>query len=209
MLDTMPCYSVHHELALKTYFAATADWAKTSTSEHRCGKCWLRAYNCFCDYFEARRKENEHICGVRVVIYYHYSELGRSANTMHLFPALYPSNSETVIFGDVDAESNLIKMIIDEQLGERNDRSNVRTRTCILYPTSDSIPLPEWVAKHVPSDANIGTERPESQSIEDTENVVINLVVLDGTYSQAARQVCSFFISFNNYYGSLSLSVLA
>lgn len=193
-------YSVHHELALKTYCAATSDWEKASSSENRCGKCWLRAYNCFCSYFNTRQKENEHICGVRVVIYYHFSELGRSANTMHLFPALYPSNCETVIFGDVHGESNLIKMIIDEQLQERNGGSAVRTRTCILYPTTDSILLPEWVSRHVPSRANIGSVRQDAHSIEECEDTIINLVVLDGTYSQAARQVCPIFCSDSIYF---------
>ena len=120
---------------------------------------------------------------------------------MHLFPALYNSNCETVIFGDTKAESRLIRMLIEEQ---RDDQlrekygpghiSQVRTRTCILYPTTDSILLPKWVSQHLsdthtPQPAGGAGMTGDTPARTPEEECVINMVVLDGTYSQAARQV--------------------
>ena len=190
MSESEPCYSVHHELALKTYHSATSDWANVSSSDTRCETCWLRSYNCFCDYFNTRRETNEIISGVNIIIYYHFSELGRSANTMHLFPALFPSNCSTVIFGDVTAESNLIKMIVEEQIQAQLIEHygspcgmSVNTRTCILYPTSDSVMLPKWMGEQNLTDRISSEENSFSQIAAPDDGLMINLVVLDGTYS--------------------------
>jgi hypothetical protein len=39
---------------------------------------------------------------VTVTIYYHFQEIGRSPNTMHLMPLLAPSLCKSLIFGDVE-----------------------------------------------------------------------------------------------------------
>ena len=83
-------------------------------------------------------------------MYYHYQELGRSANTAHLFEAVCPrSNYETLIFGDTLGEIGLVQDIIKES-------KEGRPVTCVLYPSNDAILLSDWIkqrpaeCKHLP-----------------------------------------------------------
>jgi DTW domain-containing protein YfiP len=133
-------YSFHHELTLKTYRLSTTEYAASVANGSRCGSCWLRHYDCFCSYLLSRQQFYQHILppSLRVTIYYHPKELMRSANTIHILSTLCPAISNTIVFGDVINESNLIEMILDEQ--DQNSR-----HTCILYPSPDSVLLPLWL----------------------------------------------------------------
>ena len=72
-------------------------------------------------------------------MYYHYQEIGRSANTAHLMQAVCPhTNFSHLILGDTESEIQLINEIIDENV--RNE-----PMTCVLYPSKDAILLSEWI----------------------------------------------------------------
>lgn len=104
----------------------------------RCERCWLRLYDCHCDSISRIREEisksadEEQQFDVRnvtnssaeveisltVCMYYHYSEIGRSANTAHFFEAILNDSApksansfvscKSVVFGDIQAEDNLV-----------------------------------------------------------------------------------------------------
>lgn len=81
-------------------------------------------------------------------MYYHYQELGRSANTAHLMEAVCPSNHfERVVFGDTEAEKKLVQDIITETL-------NDEPITCVLYPSRDAILLSDWIKQRPESCKN-------------------------------------------------------
>jgi hypothetical protein len=81
-------------------------------------------------------------------MYYHYQELGRSANTAHLMEAVCPSNHfERVVFGDTEAEKKLVQDIITETL-------NDEPVTCVLYPSRDAILLSDWIKQRPESCKN-------------------------------------------------------
>ena len=81
-------------------------------------------------------------------MYYHYQELGRSANTAHLFEAVCPTkNFEKVIFGDTQAEIQLVNDIVKEI----NDDEPV---TCVLYPSKDAVLLSDWIKQRPESCKN-------------------------------------------------------
>lgn len=167
---------VHHETALKAYNAAMEWWQEEQNIGRRCGKCWLRTYDCFCPEvakIKVQLSTFQEKMAIRMCIYYHHLEIGRSANTAHLYEAIYSnslpdnvkSSCETILFGDTDKETKLIDDINEEQ------ESNC-VQTCILYPTNDAVSLNEWL---------------ESRS-DDAKLKPVRIVVLDGTYPQADRQ---------------------
>ena len=81
-------------------------------------------------------------------MYYHYQELGRSANTAHLMEAVCPSKHfERVVFGDTEAEKKLVQDIITETL-------NDEPVTCVLYPSRDAILLSDWIKQRPESCKN-------------------------------------------------------
>jgi DTW domain-containing protein YfiP len=98
-------------------------------------------------------------------MYYHFQELGRSANTAHIFESMNSTITERVVFGDSAAELKLVEQIHEEI------RSS-RPRTCVLYPDRSAKKLSDWIAS-----------RPTA--CRDTS---VRLVALDGTYGQASRQ---------------------
>ena len=72
-------------------------------------------------------------------MYYHYQELGRSANTAHLFEAVCPNgNYERLIFGDTLGEISLVQDMIKES-------REGKLMTCVLYPSNDAILLSDWI----------------------------------------------------------------
>lgn len=157
-----------------SYLAKRQWWhQETKETNERCSKCWLRHYDCYCTSLDARKQyyaEQQRIGqGMQHVItcmYYHYQEIGRSANTAHLLEAICPAEQfEVVIFGDVEAEQKLVREMYDEAMtGE--------PVTCVLYPSRDAVLLSDWIA-----------QRPAS-----CRDRPIRLVALDGTYAQASRQ---------------------
>mmetsp|Transcript_6540 Transcript_6540/g.10684 ORF Transcript_6540/g.10684 Transcript_6540/m.10684 type:complete len:460 (+) Transcript_6540:64-1443(+) len=188
--------SHHHEKLMEAYHIHVDKWQRQispvkqgESREHgRCPTCWLRTYDCYCtlnrsklesrrDFYEREFSTNG---GVMVTIYYHFQEIGRSPNTMHLMPLLAPNLCKTLLFGDVKAESVLLNTIIEES------RSG-RRFTSILYPTTDSMLLPDFVsaARRSPNNTKDGSSIDDGNQYDKP----INLVVLDGTYSQARRQL--------------------
>lgn len=164
----------YHQTFRDHYENHINDWnTAVDVSRLRCGQCWLRKYDCRCSYLTERRDfyhKALSAANVRICIYYHFMEIGRSANTAHVFPLICPDYTTTVIHGDKSAEDALIEQIIQETL----DGSS---RTCLLYPCRDSISLDEWL--HQPG---------ESMHLQQTsEKPKLRLIILDGTYRAAAQ----------------------
>lgn len=164
----------HHENTRISAAAKMGEWRKATASVdcHRCKKCWLRTYDCYCQHLDKMADEFSHDLGVsvnkniNVLMYYHYMEMGRSANTAHLFEALCPSICDPLIFCDQEKEHQLWnEMQAEHERGEYV--------TCVLYPTKDAILLSEWMAR-----------RPES-----ARSKGVRLIMLDGTYPCAHRQL--------------------
>lgn len=91
------------------------------------------------------------------------------------------------------AEASLLQTIIDEA------RAGLRY-TCILYPNNDSILLPDFV-----SDARKGYNAACQSTNNGDSNIgsmkPIDMVVLDGTYSHARRQLRhleAMLVQYNN-----------
>ena len=107
---------------------------------------------------------------VEVIIYYHYSEMGRSPNTAHVLPIIAPDLvSKTLIFGDVEEEWELFQSILDEH--QRNIH-----RTCILYPSYHAVPVTQWLHTQIRSNS-------------DMRDLPIRMILLDGTYSHSTKQI--------------------
>jgi DTW domain-containing protein YfiP len=182
---------MHHISNLKI-FANRMNWWKEATSiekGNRCQKCWLRNYNCFCQQLESLATpirsslsqmfdENP----VEIVIYYHPVELGRSANTAHLFQFAAPSVvCKTLMFADADNEEIFFQKIMEESL-------NGKSQTCILYPSHNSISMNTWLT----SDSQSSSKELSSATSLLTANLVhplLRFIILDGTYPQASRMI--------------------
>lgn len=167
----------HHELVLAAYKLKTDWWNEEIQINSRCKRCWLRCYECFCSELSQQAQIVSNFkedVAVRMCIYYHYQEIGRSPNTAHLYESLYSyanlcrdmkSTCDTLLFGDTQAEHALIHDI-------HKEIENNLPQTCILYPTCNAPYISHWL-KSRPSAA---------------QNLPPRIVVLDGTYPQASRQ---------------------
>lgn len=186
--------SLHHEKEIVSYVLKTEAWKERLASNvrniKRCPLCWLRLYECYCklgsptlysDFLFCSVKEKQF--KVEVVIYYHYSELGRSPNTAHLLSLICPQLVvETLIFGDVTSESLFIKQLQKEKdLGIE--------RTVVLYPSDEAMFIQDWLHQHAQKSTHRSDKSIDSKA-EDEDGVdCIRLVLLDGTYSQAVKQM--------------------
>lgn len=154
----------HHESTRKSHDSLLERWrVETEEAKVRCKSCWLRSYNCFCPTLATKRKfyEANYNMNHSVVLYYHHQEIGRSANTGHVFANNCSFMCDTIVFGGSREEQQLLQDIEREYLeGNR--------RTCVLYPSNSATLLSEW----------------SSNSSEGAR-----LVMLDGTYPQANRQM--------------------
>ena len=166
-------FSVQHHEKNRISYNEKMKWWENETSNERCRTCWLRHYDCYCTSLNKRRQhyieqqqQGRGLQHVTTCMYYHYQEMGRSANTAHLLEAICPPEQfQVVMFGDVDAEQQLVHEIHQEAVSGT-------PITCVLYPTRDALLLSDWIAQRPPS----CRDRP------------IRLVALDGTYAQASRQ---------------------
>ena len=116
MVRITPRFDVsHHEMNRRSCAAKMKWWQGEIERGFRCSICWLRHYECYCPQFTERKQhyaETTCLQHVSVVMYYHYQELGRSANTAHVMQAVCPSNHfQVVIYGDVTAEQQLVKVL--------------------------------------------------------------------------------------------------
>ena len=157
-------YIDHHKITKEAYTNALRLWeeGKANINCPRCHKCWLRTYECYCHNVTSRSDATMN--NVRITMYYHYQELGRSANTAHVLSMLMPDKCEDLIFGDIVGEKKLVDSIKREQ-----DSGNLET--CILYPLNDCPTIAEWKASRK------------------NPNGPLRIVAIDGTYSHAVRQV--------------------
>jgi hypothetical protein len=200
--------SVHHELTLKPAREILEEWRNIVLQEaRRCPFCWLRFYNCYCNYLKTKAAQyqimiSQHssplsslpisVPSITVTIYYHYHEIGRSANTMHILEILCPSLCQNLILGDIDQETKLLQRIIQSQDEER--LGNTSRKIAVLYPSTDSIIIPVWLQPHFPTDPSVSSEAREETKRTIATTQTIELIVLDGTYGQATRLVTLLFI---------------
>lgn len=198
--------SFHHELTLQPAISTIKDWNIRYPQTNRCEVCWLRNYNCFCSYFNEKAEKYHNIVSnytqsqqlnnsnnpiIQITIYYHYKEIGRSANTMHILEALCPSLCYSIILGDIEKESQLIERIIQSQIDQRNG-NNYYDRIAVLYPSQDSITIPNWLKSLNTLNSSNSSSQPSSNlSSSINYSPKVELIVLDGTYPQATRLVSS------------------
>ena len=174
----------HHEKEILASALIVSKWDKDISSGLRCGKCWLRFYDCYCNYISQRKVTLDLTLNskllVHIFIYYHYKEIGRSANTAHLLELFIPNSKITrIIYGyDIQKEKAMIEMIIDES-------KNLNVKTCILYPTKTSELLSKWITVNNISKFDASNNRNNNSC---DNNATINIIALDGTYGQAETQ---------------------
>lgn len=160
----------HHTCLQQSYDGHIEWWENEIASGKRCRLCWLTPMHCYCSslgeissHFKELIEDSSK--KVQIIMYYHYLEIGRSANTAHLLDAICPSISKPLLFGDSDSEIQLFEEMKQEFL------ENMPC-TCVLYPNGTATPLSEWLAS-----------RPIA-----ARDKPIRFIALDGTYSHAQRQ---------------------
>lgn len=147
----------HHSQSQESYNMKMEWWNSQTVSKYRCPTCWLRQYECFCTEIKDMANElssfSDENCSlqikIKICMYYHYQEIGRSANTAHLYEAICCNTNklmfnecEVIVFGDSAKEVNLINEISDEI-----DMNQIRT--CVLYPGPSSKLIHKWIADQV------------------------------------------------------------
>lgn len=172
----------HHDMVTKTYLDRVQWWAVETSGQKapRCPTCWLRSYQCYCQQIAQQGSailkdmltlQKAH---VEIVMYYNVVEIGRSANTAHIFSALCPQITTTLVYGDEAGEMELFQRILDEkQMGIE--------KTCMLYPCSTSIGMDCWLSAVKQQQQSAAVHNP-SGSIPS-----VRLILLDGTYPGASR----------------------
>ena len=97
----------HHPCVVENYESVVGKWYAT---ERRCCRCWLRDYDCYCRTIDdqAAVLRCMPLPNVDVVLYYFFSEVGRSGNTGHLLELLLPETTSSLVFGDVSREQELV-----------------------------------------------------------------------------------------------------
>lgn len=174
----------------------------------RCSRCWLRWYNCYCKeylnsrqaYYEQRWQQiaQEYQIDVEIVMFYHAAELGRSANTAHIFEHLCQSITQVIIYGDQKKEEALIQRIIDA----RDGKLGRPEYTCLLYPCNEAVSLNQWIDDRFPVvDSHPSPSPSSSSSISSSfaltpavigTRPLVRMIVLDGTYPRA-KHMMKFF----------------
>lgn len=154
--------SLHHPKETESYHLKLEAWGE-KLANNRCCRCWLRVWECYCKARETK-PEDEYPCEAEVVIYYHYSEIGRSPNTAHLLPIIAPQLvHSTMTFCNVHQESSFLDLV-------RLEKEQGIERTCILYPTHDAVFINDWNKQR-------------------KCDLPPRLVLLDGTYSMSTKQL--------------------
>ena len=163
---------LHHEKTRASYSGFLHAWHR-KIDEGRCAGCWLRSYDCCCEsYLLGRQKLYESLGAQSVdfLIYYHFRELGRSANTAHVLELLL--QCPTIVYGDHVKELALAAEI-------RQEVQEGRQRTVVLYPSSEALSLSQWFQSSSGGDC----ERNKGPCSNP------RFVLLDGTYSDARKMV--------------------
>lgn len=156
-----PCNGFHHPELIRSSLICVQRWLDVLSCNNRCENCWLKKELCFCSKIPKDLFLSQEKMLIDVLFYYHYQELGRSSNTAHIFKYAFPYNTQELLFGDFEHEMAFFDQVKKESL----DGS---VSTCILYPSSQAIPLSQWKVDHP-------TEKKR-------------IIVLDGTYAHAKSQ---------------------
>lgn len=191
--------SLHHWSTIQAYGSKLERWkAHTdeavpgekiqvhSSNHNRCGTCWLRHHQCYCKTANVRRdyyqpKLDTEYSNCEIIMYYHYMEIGRSANTAHFFQMLCPSITSTLMFGDVENETKLFDAMKAEA------ESGEGLRTCILYPGTTAVLMHDWIAEQEEKDRRASATRSSSRFWAHNPQRKYRLIALDGTYGQANK----------------------
>jgi DTW domain-containing protein YfiP len=205
--------SLHHWSTLEGYEAKHKKWkdhtdvipgevyCENSSFHNRCGQCWLRRRQCYCKTANARRdyylpKLESEYANCEIIMYYHFLEIGRSANTAHVFQMLCPGITRTLMFGDVENETKLFDAMQAEA------ESEAGLRTCILYPGSTAVLLHDWIAEQEEKDQQAAARAADAAAAvsvapvadDDPDNYWAHnpkrkyrIIALDGTYGQANK----------------------
>jgi len=175
--------TIHHQKT-KEAFLGRHEWWEQETISFRCPKCWLRHFQCYCNYMTERKYHYDTLFGqnktfkLEVYMYYHHLEIGRSANTAHIFDVLGESVVIPIVYGDENAEARLMETIVSEY------KQGI-TNTCILYPNNESLLLSDWINNTV-----IQSFPTQETSEPSSNNLIlppIRIILLDGTYPCASR----------------------
>jgi DTW domain-containing protein YfiP len=181
----------HHSTLLDTYKEKTDWWKNEVDGKSRCASCWLRCHDCFCGVILEKASQYSQIlktlqqqCHLKleVVIYYHNLEIGRSANTAHIFEALCKEVTTSIIYGNTVEEEKFWRTLIEET----NDNAS-RSYTCVLYPDKGSVLLNDWLKTILSLESN---SKSSDREVIAESNFLINklrIILLDGTYPCASR----------------------
>mmetsp|Transcript_19658 Transcript_19658/g.26932 ORF Transcript_19658/g.26932 Transcript_19658/m.26932 type:complete len:340 (+) Transcript_19658:280-1299(+) len=178
----------------------------------RCKTCWLRSHDCYCEHV----KQFKNLCNweikkdqliktqntigisleIDVCIYYHFMEIGRSANTAHLLEAIcaskkedsFPIHCNSAIFGNSKEEEILLDQMrpIDDLHGKRSTEDI--TVACVMFPSKESITLSTYIDNLMDNLSNQSSNNP-SEDHKINSKVTLRLVMLDGTYPCSRRQL--------------------
>ena len=188
----------HHDLTKQASQQYASKWHTLSQVTHtRCSACWLRSYECYCAHFHQMGQYVEPATISSIIIYFHYQELGRSTNTAHLLPIILPQLCRSIVYGDSPQEVDLVEQIMFELI------AGGRKSICILYPTKECPTVTLWLQQqqqqrhkkiHAGCAVKSSVATIEEEVLEGEVSMAaaaggVTLVVIDGTYSQARRQV--------------------
>lgn len=205
----------HHEMVYKAYSNRIQWWKGETEGEKpkRCGKCWLRPYQCYCDHIATQQEALKEVLApfassqVEIVIFYTFVEVGRSANTAHIFQNLCPQICSSIIHCDSKEEDKLFSTIMHE-------KQQGIEKTCVLFPSSTSVSFSSWlptVTTTHPTPTPLSTSSSSSSSFSCTDTPTspapsipsVRLIFLDGTYSGASRLASVFTKAREHYQISL------
>lgn len=176
---------IHHHTLIEASEQKIDWWNTEIQSKNRCPICWLRCHDCFCSLINQQRKcynefwqklFEENGISIEILIYYHPHELGRSANTAHVFEALNETACSSLVLGNEQEEM----LFWTKGIQECHDKT---VFTCVLYPGKASIPMSEWIEKVKLENGPKANTDPQTRKLEQG----FRLIVLDGTYPCASR----------------------
>ena len=192
-------YLEHHHTLINSAESKLKVWeeavhGRELECQRRCGECWLRKHQCYCDVLARRRDMYaSEPCEyapekTEIIIYYAFKEIGRGPNTAHIMEKLLPPETTSrVILGFPQQEKKLIDDLVEEYQSHA-------IHTCIMYPSKEAQLVSTWKEHAVSFNEQSRNEgegdsvdevRKGSQGIQSTSKT--RLIVLDGTYSDARR----------------------
>ena len=177
----------HHPKFLESYRIKLEAWGEAqerTNDTRRCGRCWLRCYQCYCTKLDERAElygSSLRLVNSSILNYYGFKEIGRSPNTAHVMDELLPYASSRLIFGDLSSEDKLIDELCEEY-------TNHRIRSCILYPSDDAKVVSDWRIETEEYNAQGDTPFELGKEEEgESSKSRYRLISLDGTYSDARK----------------------